>query len=245
MKLIKLNAIDSTNLYLKQLVATNDCEDYTVVQAEYQEEGRGQMGTIWNSEQGKNLTFSVLLNFSSFKVHDQFYLSMAVSLAMVRVLNSTVKNSLLIKWPNDILAVNDKLAGILIENILGGNGIKKSIIGIGLNVNQVDFPKDIPNVTSLKKLTGNDYDKSELLINIVEAIKFYVQFVEKEEFDLLKDQYLQYLYKFGIPAMFMDSSNEVFLGKIIDVNEDGRLEVELENETIRKFNLKEIKFANR
>jgi BirA family biotin operon repressor/biotin-[acetyl-CoA-carboxylase] ligase len=245
MKLIKLNAIDSTNLYLKQLVAKNDCEDYTVVQAEYQHEGRGQMGTTWSSDKGKNLIFSVLINFKSFKVQDQFYLSMAISLAMVKVLNSTVKNSLLIKWPNDILAVNDKLAGILIENILGGNGIKKSIIGIGLNVNQLEFPKNIPNVTSLQQLTGHNYNTRELLNKSIEAIKFYVQFVEKKEFKLLKEQYLKYLYKFKIPAMFKDTSEQVFLGKIIDIAEDGRLKIELENEKIRKFNLKEIKFADR
>jgi BirA family biotin operon repressor/biotin-[acetyl-CoA-carboxylase] ligase len=150
-----------------------------------------------------------------------------------------------IKWPNDILAENDKLSGILIENILSSNFIKYAVIGIGLNVNQQKFSKNIKNVTSLKKLTKINFDKELLLKKIVASIKYYIGFIEKKDFKSLKKSYLSSLYKFQIPAMFEITNGTIFLGKIIDVSEDGRLVIELENEKTRKFNLKEIKFASR
>ncbi|HKJ06078.1 MAG TPA: biotin--[acetyl-CoA-carboxylase] ligase [Flavobacteriaceae bacterium] len=245
MKLIKLSAIDSTNLYLKKMASEKDCENYTVVQADYQLEGRGQMGTVWNAKQGKNLTFSILLFFEKFKVEDQFYLSMAVSLGIIEVLQPLVSQKLQVKWPNDILAEGNKLAGILIENILGSNSIKKSVIGIGLNVNQTKFPSNIPKVTSLKKLTNKNFNIDNLLEKIIFSIKQKVILVEKQEYKSLRKMYLQQLYKYQVPAMFCDKNNTPFMGKIIGVNHVGQLVVEDDKENARTFNLKEIKFADK
>jgi len=245
MNIIKLNAIDSTNSYLKKCIVEKDLESFTVVVAKYQTEGRGQMGMCWESEQGKNLTFSSLVKFSNFEIQQQFYLSMAVALAVLRTVNTYLSIATFVKWPNDILADNDKLAGILIENMLTGNNIKHAIIGIGLNVNQEKFSENLENVTSLKKLTNINFDKDKLLEEIVESIKYYVAFIERKDFLSLKKLYLTKLYKFQTPSMFEDNSGTVFLGKIITVSESGQLVVELENEKTRKFNLKEIKFASR
>lgn len=244
MHIIKLSAIDSTNSYLKNLAVEEFPESFTVVVAEHQLSGRGQMGTVWESDSGRNLTFSVLVNFSKFKITDQFYLSMAVALAVVAVLKEYVKNKLYVKWPNDILADRNKLAGILIENVLSGHFIKYCVIGIGLNVNQEQFSNEIINVTSLKKIVGHNIQKDELLVNIVNSLKHYINHVEKKNFILLKEEYIASLYKYNVPAMFQGNLGTQFLGKIIDVSEDGRLVVELENEKTRKFNLKEIKFAS-
>jgi len=148
MNIIKIDAIDSTNSYLKKLATNGTINSYTVVVAKHQTAGRGQMGTLWVSEANKNLTFSFLIKFNSFKSTSQFYLSMAVSLGVLLAVNAVVKSSFFIKWPNDILADKDKVAGILIENTLRGNFIKQSVIGIGLNVNQKNFSKSIGNVTS-------------------------------------------------------------------------------------------------
>ncbi|UMB60473.1 biotin--[acetyl-CoA-carboxylase] ligase [Lutibacter sp. A80] len=245
MNIIKLNAIDSTNSYLKKLVQKSTLDTFTVVVAKHQTLGRGQLGTTWVSEQGKNLTFSILVNFKSFKIQDQFYLSMAVSLGLISALRAFVDVPFKIKWPNDILAEKDKIAGILIENILRGAFINYSIIGIGLNVNQEIFPNDIENVTSLKKLSGTTFNEDELLSNILVSIEKYVKLIEEDAFESLKKMYLAELYKINTPAMFEDNEGEIFLGKIISVDVNGRLVVELENETTRKFNLKEIKFASR
>jgi len=244
MHIIKLNAIDSTNSYLKNMVEINNLENYTVVTAERQNAGRGQLGTVWESEYGKNLTFSMLVRIKGFKIEDQFYLSMAISLGVLNALKPNVNNLLYVKWPNDILAEKDKLCGILIENVLSGSNIKHSIIGVGLNVNQDQFSDNLENVTSLKQLAGINFDKDNLLLKIISSIQFYIGFVEKKNFDSLKKLYLESLYKFQTPMMFEDDKGVVFLGKIIDVSEEGRLVVELENETTRKFSLKEIKFAS-
>jgi BirA family transcriptional regulator, biotin operon repressor / biotin---[acetyl-CoA-carboxylase] ligase len=245
MNIIKLNAIDSTNSYLKKLAQESVLHNFTVVVAKHQTFGRGQMGTKWVSEQGKNLTFSLLINFKKLNVKDQFYLSMAVALGLIYALRHFVSVPLKIKWPNDILAEKDKIAGILIENILKSENINHSIVGIGLNVNQTEFPATIENVTSLKKLSGKTFNNDELLDKMVTSIKKYSCYVEDEKFDILKQMYLSNLYKFETPAMFEDKNGEIFLGKISTVDENGRLVVELENETTRKFSLKEIKFASR
>lgn len=245
MNIIKLNAIESTNLYLKKLAVEKEVESYTVVTANYQFAGRGQMGANWHSEIGKNLTFSILIKFDAFDIAHQFYLSMAVSLGLLAAIRNHISSPLFVKWPNDILAEKDKLAGILIENIVNGNAIKQTVIGIGLNVNQEQFSSTIGKVTSLKKITGNSFDTDSLLASIVISIQDFVNYIERKEFQKLKDLYLKSLYKFEKPVMFEDAQGIVFLGKIVNVCEDGKLEVALEDEKTREFNLKEIKFAGR
>jgi len=244
MNIIKLNAIDSTNSYIKKLASEKELESYTVVQAEKQLLGRGQMGTVWESEVGENLTVSILINFNELKIEDQFYLSMAVSLGILQAINKVVKVPLMVKWPNDILADKDKVAGILIENVLRGSFIKQSVIGLGLNVNQKEFSKNIGKATSLSNLIGDYVNRDILLIEIINSIKFFVEILNHRDFKSLKDLYMKALYKFEKPAMFEDLNGLIFLGKIIDVDENGRLVIEIENEKIRKFSLKEIKFAN-
>lgn len=245
MNIIKLDAIESTNFYLKKLAVEKEVESYTVVSAKYQSAGRGQMGAIWYSEKSKNLTFSLLIKFSSLEIENQFYLSMAVSLGLFTAIRTHIATPLFIKWPNDILAEKDKLAGILIENIVSGNTIKQSVIGIGLNVNQEQFSSTIGNVTSLKNVTGIHFDTDLLLESIVISIENFMGYIVRKEFQLLKKLYLKSLYRFEKPSMFEDSNGTFFLGKVIDVFEDGKLVVELENEKTRKFNFKEIKFASR
>ncbi len=245
MNIIKLNAIDSTNSYLKKLARKTVVNSYTVVVANHQTSGRGQLGTLWVSDSGKNLTFSLLINFDNFKIKHNFYLSMAVSLGILNALKKSIKIPIAVKWPNDIMADKDKVAGILIENVLRGDFVKQSVIGIGLNVNQKVFPSSIKNVTSLKNITGINFNKEKVLEDIITSIKYYVSFIINNEFLKLKELYTNSLYKYEKPVMFEDEKGTIFLGKIVDIFEDGKLVVELENETIRKFSLKEIKFANR
>ncbi|AMC10576.1 hypothetical protein Lupro_04670 [Lutibacter profundi] len=245
MNIIKLNAIDSTNSYIKKLANEIALDSYTVVVAKHQTKGRGQLGTSWLSENGKNLTFSILIKFNDFKVENQFYLSMAVSLGVLASINKGISSPLKIKWPNDILSGNHKVAGILIENVLSGNFIKQSVIGIGLNVHQQVFSKSIGNVTSLKNISGNDYNMDDLLENLVQTIKFYVNYVEKKEFKKLKKIYLQSLFNYQKPTTFENNKRELFIGKIVDICKSGRILVELANKKTCKFDLKEIKFASR
>lgn len=243
MHIIKLDAIDSTNSYLRQLLKEEALANLTVVVAEEQLQGRGQRGTMWLSEPHKNLTFSVLIKPFALKASNQFYLSMCVSLALSVAVKKYVKSDIWIKWPNDILAGKDKIAGILIENMLYDSKIKNSIVGIGLNVNQRVFPQSLKQVTSLKLASDRTIDRTILLSLIIEELKKNLLLLDSQSYDELKSAYLKRLYKFEQPAMFERKNNTVFLGKIVGISKEGYLIIELDNGTTEQFALKEIKFA--
>ncbi|HLT41695.1 MAG TPA: biotin--[acetyl-CoA-carboxylase] ligase [Sphingobacteriaceae bacterium] len=240
MNLIKLNAIDSTNTYLKGMVSTIELEDYTVVMAETQTQGRGQMGTKWVTEPGQNLTFSVFKKISCLKSDEQFYLSIAVSLAIYDALTFFNIPDLRIKWPNDILSWNSKVCGILIENIFKNGQMSAAVIGIGLNLNQSDFEGMI-NASSLKKITGVYYNKVEVLQKIVDRIKFYESWVVERKFTNLKSCYEELLFRKDKPSTFKLKDGSLIMGFIKGISEQGLLKVMLEDEVIKHFDLKELR----
>jgi len=244
MKIVKLNAIDSTNSYLKNLIEKNSIENWTVIVTEHQTKGKGQFDNKWISDKGKNLTFSILVKFNNLKVRQQFYLNYAISVALFNVLKYYIPEKLTVKWPNDILSANNKVCGILIENSINNTKVKHAIIGIGLNTNQTKFPSDILNVTSLKTILNKTINKEELLDKILLEIQYQLLLVEQQKFQEIKKAYEKILYKKGIPSMFIDDKKKAFLGKILGVTNEGELQVELEDESIREFALKEIKFKN-
>ena len=241
MKLVKLNAINSTNEFLKNLMKDSLVENWTVVMTENQTHGKGQFKNMWQSESGKNLTFSVLCRFKNFKISNSFFLNAIVSLAVYNVLSDYIPNKLKVKWPNDILSASKKLCGILIENTVNSNHIVSSVIGIGLNVNQTNF-EDLPMATSLKTIIGSDINKDILLSKIVVELKKQVLLLEKQSFRDIKNSYESHLYKMQIPSMYEDKFGNKFMGKIQGINNQGLLILELENENIQTFDLKEIKF---
>ncbi|SMC31806.1 biotin--[acetyl-CoA-carboxylase] ligase [Cellulophaga tyrosinoxydans] len=240
MQIIKLDAIDSTNLYLKNLMSSLQARDYTVVVANTQTKGRGQMGTIWDSESGKNLTFSVLKLFKTFEVKHQFLLNIATSLAVYTTLNDMQIPDLKIKWPNDILSGNNKICGILIENILSGTKIQASVIGIGLNINQIEF-NNLVNVSSLKLLTGIHYNLDEVLLNFMKNLEQLFETILTGKELELKQLYLKVLFKKDKVSTFKNDADQMFTGIIRNVNDNGKLLVEKEDEIFQEFDLKEIK----
>jgi len=241
MKIIKLDAIDSTNTFLKELCQHKSVEDFTVVIAKNQTKGRGQMNAVWKSEAGKNLMFSVLVKFDFLQVQNQFYISKAVSLAVYEVLSTELSSNISIKWPNDIMAGDKKICGILIENSVKKTTIYQSIVGIGLNVNQESYI-NLPNATSMKMILGNNFDLDMVLEKILLSIKKNIIFLNKGKFDKIDELYLKKLYKINKPTMFKNSMGTIFMGKIIGVSTEGHLKIELENEQVKTFNLKEISF---
>ena len=242
MKIIKLNAIDSTNSFLKDLVLNSHVENYTIATTNNQTHGRGQQKATWFSEPFKNLTFSTFIRFENFKIEHKRYLNFAISLAVFEVLSDKQVEKLSIKWPNDILSANKKICGILIENTFIGSSIKNSIIGIGLNVNQKVFLKNSPNATSLKLETGIYFDLDNLLQEVLKKIQEKIHLLESEKIHSLEQNYLEVLYKKNIPTMFKNSQDEIFMGKIIGISKLGNLLMELEDESIKEFGLKEISF---
>ena len=240
MNLIKLDAIDSTNAYLKELSSKNNIEDYTVVVANFQTNGRGQMGTNWLSEDAKNLTFSVFKNINCLDNNEQFYLSIATSLAVFKALKQFNIPELKIKWPNDILSSNQKVCGILIENVIKNGKMSAAIIGIGININQADF-NEVINATSLKNITGVVYDKDEVLNTIINQIENYESLIQNRNFKLLKEEYEQFLFRKDKPSTFKDKNGYLFMGFIKGISDKGLLLVLLEDNILKEFDLKEIK----
>ncbi|EAR00682.1 biotin--[acetyl-CoA-carboxylase] ligase [Maribacter sp. HTCC2170] len=239
MQIIKLSATDSTNLYLKDLMGSHSLEDFTVVIANDQTMGRGQLGTIWDSEPGKNLTFSVLKKMSSVNFPNLFMLNICVSLAIYSALKKLNIPNLKVKWPNDILSGNAKICGILIENILAGNRIHASVIGIGLNVNQISF-NDLPKVTSLKLSLGKSFDLEPVLNSITQELKLIFERCQLEGTLELEEEYTQLLFRKDKPSTFKSKEGEMFTGIIRGISKEGKLMVALEDEVSKEFNLKEI-----
>ena len=194
MKIIKLNAIDSTNSYLKQLSKETCLQDETVVLTNRQISGRGQMGNLWLSREGQSLTFSMFKAFDRLQIERQFMISMAVSLAIVKALKSLNVPNISIKWPNDILSANKKIGGILIENVLEGNYVKHSIIGIGLNVNETDFLK-LPQASSLKLETGKTFFLEEVFQSIVISVFQNLKDLTQKNFEDIKLKYENELFQ--------------------------------------------------
>lgn len=240
MRIIKLDAIDSTNHFLKALSAQENCENFTVVSTESQTEGKGQRGSGWVSESGKNLTFSVLYNQKVDGITSLFTLNIMVALSVVEALKLISNLNFVIKWPNDILAENKKIGGILIENTFKNSGEVQSIIGIGLNVNQSQF-ENLPQASSLYLLENKLFDKDSLLIFIVNQLEFnlsQLHFLDETHF---WDAYHKILFKKNVVSAFESVAGNRFVGKIQEVTRDGKLAVLMEDDSIHFFDVKEVK----
>lgn len=243
MYLIKLDAIESTNDFLKHLHTKQTLPNFTVVWAANQTKGRGQMGAKWEVEPFKNLTFSVLIKEVNIAKEILFDLNKIVSLAVLQILQGLKIPNLSIKWPNDILSGNRKLGGILIENQWKTNGEIHSVVGIGLNVNQTTF-HHLPNATSLHLLTNKTFDLQILLDAIVQnVLEMYQNYTLKKE--IISEKYLENLYKRNVPVVFEAPSGNRFMGIIRDVLADGKLWLELEEDRFQSFDIKEIKMLMR
>jgi BirA family transcriptional regulator, biotin operon repressor / biotin---[acetyl-CoA-carboxylase] ligase len=239
MLIIKLNAIDSTNDYLKQLNREKNLDNFTVVSAVNQTKGKGQRGAEWVSEPGKNLTFSVLIKHPVDFQLPVFDYNVAVSVSILEVLQEIEIPKLNIKWPNDILADGKKIGGVLIENSLKSGGSIDSVIGIGLNVNQTDFAL-LPTATSMKNIVNSSFDLEALIGQLVKRLE--INFANlpghKERFWKF---YLEHLFKINTPMAFENAAFERFMGIITGVTPEGKLSVLLDDDTIQFFGLKEIK----
>ncbi|MBT8305018.1 MAG: biotin--[acetyl-CoA-carboxylase] ligase [Bacteroidia bacterium] len=239
MRIIKLNAIGSTNTFLRQISSAEPLDDYTVVVAQHQTNGRGQMGTEWQVQEGKNLTFSVLKKTKFVSTDDHFFISIATSLAVHSAMIRLKIPKVQIKWPNDILAENQKICGILIENVLKNNRTIASIIGIGLNVNQIDF-SGLPNATSVLKLTGRNYSTEEIMHAILDDLKINFNRLKEGDLEGIKKDYESKLFRRNKPSTFKDQGNAMFSGYIQGVSRNGNLQVLLEDDIVKEYDLKEI-----
>ncbi len=241
--IIKFDEIESTNSYLKKLVREKHIEEGTIIIADFQTGGRGQMGNSWFSSKYKNLLFSLVIYPYKVKANEQFIISRIVSLAIKKLLEQFTGN-ISIKWPNDIYWNNKKIAGILIENDLLGDSIDNSVIGIGLNINEKEFPDELPNPVSLFQITGKEYDREVLLdIFITEFSKLYSE-MQKSGFGNIENEYMTNLYRKDNYYWFEDANGR-FKAKIEDVLPSGHLILSDINSNIGiKYSFKEVKFTD-
>lgn len=240
MKIIKLNAIDSTNRFLKELAQEETAENYTIVVANQQTDGKGQRGASWISESDKGLTFSLLYNNLQESTINLFELNCIVALSIVEALQSISLIKFQIKWPNDILAENKKIGGVLIENSFKNQQEIVSVIGIGINVNQLHF-ENLPQASSLALLESKIFDKEEIMIKIAKQLKFNLENAQKIGSNFYWERYHELLYKRGVVSAFEDGNGNQFVGKISAVTREGKLQLELENNVLSIFDIKEIK----
>jgi BirA family biotin operon repressor/biotin-[acetyl-CoA-carboxylase] ligase len=238
MKLIKLDAIDSTNEFLKGLSSNQILENFTVVTAESQTKGKGQMGSVWDSEPSKNLIMSVLVKDFIPNINQIFDVNIAVSVSIIQVLERLNIPELSIKWPNDIMSYNKKVGGILIENSIKSDGSINSIAGLGLNINQMNF-ENLPKASSLALICNTTFDKEEILLKIVEKLEQNIQSWNQNS-DSFWNEYTNKLFKIGIPMPFEDQNQQNFMGIIQGVSSIGKLEILLEDDSISEFDIKEI-----
>ena len=229
-KIVHIDETDSTNRWLK-----DHGEGTMVVATDYQTAGKGCGSNAWESERGKNLTFSMLIHPDGIAAREQFHITEVVSVALCRTLQPYIYNKVEIKWPNDIYVGDCKLCGILIENRLQGNVIVDCIIGIGLNVNQRVFLSDAPNPVSMYQLTGQETNREALLADFLQT------FDQEWQNKTNGSEYRELLYRKGKDGLY-EAKTGRFVAKLTDVLPDGRLLLVDEEGKEHTYAFKEVSF---
>lgn len=235
-----LDRVDSTNNYCMRLAQQGEHEGIAVA-AYIQEQGRGQRGNSWVSEEGKNLTFSLLLHPTFLKVEEQFALSKVIALSICDwIRNAGIEPK--IKWPNDIYAGDKKVCGILIENSFSSPVLEISVVGVGLNLNQTTFSADIPNPISMHLLTGKFFKPEIVLSELMGFIqRRYLQLGNSQLRLTIDEDYINNLYRFNEFHFFVSDEGR-FKAKIIKIKPIGELVLETEDGTQKSYAFKEVAF---
>ena len=236
--LIFLDEVDSTNNYATRLLSTQKAEEGTVILTFRQSKGRGNGRNVWESQDFKNLTFSLILYPRFLAASSQFLLSQAISLGIFDYLKSKTDGAV-IKWPNDLLIRQKKIAGILIENSVMGSQLYSSVIGIGLNVNQSKFPAHLTAATSLFLETGKVSDPEDSCGQILKEIMKWYHLLEKGERDFIVQSYLSNLFGMGEKRIFL-KEGQPFEGIITGIDPFGQLLLQTDSGKISAFPFKSV-----
>ena len=242
-QIIRLTSVDSTNNFVLGSMAGESYPEGTIVMAIEQFAGQGLEHNKWESEKGKNLTFSVILYPVFLQPAEQFMLNKAVSLAIADVVREYLPTGpVRVKWPNDVYIRDNKVAGILINNTIRGNHFDHSIVGIGMNVNQRKFLSDAPNPVSLNNYLNETTDLEECLHKLSSSLNFRYNQLRMGKKDQLDDEYLENLYRLGKSTEFR-VGKELFHARIQGVSEYGQLILQKESGETAKYEFKEVEFV--
>ena len=235
-KIIKVNATRSTNDKVKMLIKSKKIFSGDLIIAKYQYGGRGQRMNKWYSSYGKNLLCSLFYMPVDINADKTFIVNQAVSLAVLKTIRKFNNEKCLIKWPNDILSVNKKIAGILVENSLSSNKLNHSIIGVGLNINQVFF-KSLPNATSIKKISNKNIDVERVLNELIDSYKYY--FTKINDIEYINDQYNRNIFgKHGCRFIINGKKQS---GKIISISNTGIIKLKTDSKKIGTYDSRKVK----
>jgi BirA family biotin operon repressor/biotin-[acetyl-CoA-carboxylase] ligase len=234
-KFVYLPTIGSTNSFVKDNLANTGPLHLTAVFTDHQTEGRGQYDRKWSSTAGQNLLCSLLIPMEHSEVphQDLYQWNMYIAAVIRQVLDSLVEPNVYIKWPNDIIINDKKVGGILIENIYSGSKLSASIIGIGINVNQIKFDKSLPNATSLQVIDGKHRDPTEILYALTSTFdQESLMSKSQENPDLVLNLYNRYLYNLGNEVTCIDTENNAIKGVLKGVSVDGHLQLQVDQASL-------------
>ena len=241
MRIKWLEEVDSTNNELLRHVG--DADNLSVVAAVTQTAGRGQRGNCWFSAPGDNLTFSFLLRPEHLPARELMAVTCLATLAVRDTLREEGVPAV-IKWPNDIYVGKKKICGMLVESGLDGADIAWSVVGIGINLNQTEFPGEVMNATSLKRLTGRSYDPKDFLEKVCRGLgDLLPELASAEGRDGLRAAYGQDLFQRDSPARYRDiASGEEFTGFLRGITLEGLLRIEKAGGPVKTFGFKEVSY---
>ena len=239
--------IDSTSTELRRRMSAEELPHGYCISADFQTAGHGQATNHWESEDGKNLLFSLLLRPSVIPASEQFVITEIVTLAIINALQDYIRQRITIKWPNDIYVGDKKLCGILIENALCGPTIDTCIVGIGININQELFTSNAPNPISLKQLNGRDNDREEIFEEIYQNIlRYYDYLADNWQNNDIKQslhyEYMNNLYRRVGYHNYSTPEGEKFSAEIEEIGPQGHLTLRLQSGELRIFAFKEVIF---
>lgn len=236
------DTLESTNNYCK-LLDLDKVKEFTVICARSQTAGIGQQGNVWVSEPYRNLTFSIILKPLFLDADEQYKLTMTTAVAVAESVESLVGGDRTrIKWPNDIYVDEKKICGILATSRIQQGKIAHTVCGIGLNVNQTDFPEWVPNPVSLKQIDGKEHNLNEVLDLVINRIVELYHTLRTEP-KRIEDRYLSLLYRRGIEADYQYKGTHI-RGTILGVNRFGHLLLKRSDGELLTCNLKEISIVH-
>lgn len=240
LKVLTYEEVESTNVIAMQRLKSGEAQNGDIIVAGYQMTGKGQAQNSWFSSKGNNLLVSIICKDIHLKASQLPVLNMLVSQAVHSVVSSYFDETATIKWPNDIMVNEQKIAGILIETTLQGEYIKNAVIGIGLNVNEDSFPENLTHASSFFSITNRYYNLESILNLLLEKLDFQLSKLKHSNFDEIKEYYEAVLFGMGTKRYFRQEEKK-FEGIIRGVNNAGQLIIETESE-IKTYNNKEITF---
>ena len=241
---LRFDELPSTNDYARELIAKSKPPEGTAIRADSQSAGRGQIGSTWHSTAGQNLTLSLVLYPQWLSANSAFLLSKAVALAIcdtVKLLTGQGEQ-VQVKWPNDVYLDQSKVAGILIQNTLQKNLVQSAVVGIGLNVNQVDFPELLTKAGSLALSCKREFDLDAVMNELfVQVEKRYLQ-LKNNQSAMLSTEYLEALLGYKQDLKYREPGGPEFYGRVLDVKDDGQLVLQTES-GVRQYFAKSVQMV--